>query len=209
LAKVNLLRPEIGAVSAGFMPKLSFGKLQKFLFLLSAIAFLSGILIIMHTWFQKKQLYYISSEYKEAEKLKKGIGISHQEKDKLAKEIELLSSYLKRDVYWSAKLDQMRNVIPREVWLRKFAFEQKIGKDKDFSLALGGSFIPRPDVSSIAMLSNFINKLKENKDFFEGFDNPILSDVRSEPKDNVEIMSFTIEIPVSRKDTKLPREANK
>jgi len=205
LAKVNLLKPEIGGNTA-FIPRLSFGRTQKFLFLLGAICFLAGLLTIIHTAYQKRNLHYINSEYKEAEKLEKDIGVMHREKDKLNKEIELLSGYLQRDIDWFTKLDQIRNIIPKEVWLKKLSLGKE--KDKEFSLTLSGALLPSPNATSIATLSNFMNQLKENKNFFSGFDNPILADVKSETKDNVETMSFIIEIPMAKKESRLLNEIN-
>ena len=202
MAKVNLLRPEIGGIKQGFLHRFSFGRLQKFLLLASGVCFLAGLLVVVHTLYQKKNLYYISSEYREAEKLKKEIGVMYQEKDDLDKELRLFADYLMRDVAWSQKLGQLRFIIPKDVWLRKLSFEQRQGRDREYSLILSGGLVPRSDSSPIAMLSGFINQLKENKEFFAGFDNPVLSDVRSETKENAEIMSFVIEMPTAKKTGK-------
>jgi len=145
---------------------------------------------------QKKNLSLISSEYGQADKLRQAISVIKEEQEKIANEITLLKSYLNRDVIWSVKLEQMRNLIPKEAWLTRFSYEKKAGKEQA-SLNLSGSLIPKQKENSIAVLSNFVNQLKEDKEFFSGFDNPVLSDVKTETKDGVEIMTFVIEIPVS------------
>lgn len=207
MAKVNLMRPEVGRVSAAFLPKFSFGRFPKLLLMLSAICFLGGLLVMAHTMFQRKNLFYLSSEYHAAEKLKKEIGLLQQEKDKLLKEMGLLDAYLTRDVAWSVKLAALRQLLPNEVWLKKLSYEKRLGKEKDFSLVLSGSLVPKSDSVSIATLSHFVDQLQENKDFFAGFGKPELSDLRSETRNNAEVMSFVIEIPIMSKDVRPTDEA--
>ncbi|MFH1457853.1 MAG: hypothetical protein ABIG31_01645 [Candidatus Omnitrophota bacterium] len=200
MARVNLLKAEIGGVSRALTPKFSLGRAPKFLWMLSGISFLVSLLIVAHTLYQKNNLKFISSEYNEAEKLKKEIGVLYQEKDELNKEGELLAAYLKRDVIWSEKIDQIRRFIPREVWLRKLSLEQRVsrGKEKERFLYLSCALVPKPGTTFIATLSLFMNQFKENQDFLVGFDNPVLSDVKSEKKDNTEIMTFVVEIPLRK-----------
>ena len=96
------------------------------------------------------------------------------------------------------KLDELRRLIPKEAWLKKLSFDQKSGKEKEYVLTLSGSLAPSRDMSAIAGLSHLMNQLKGNQDFFAGFDNPVLSDVRSETKDKTEVMSFIIDIPMAK-----------
>ncbi len=192
----------MGGPGSVIISKLTFGGLPKFILGLSGLCFCIGLLLGAHSLYLKSKLNTISSEYKEAEKLKKEIGLMYQEKDRLAKRMELLGGHLKRDVIWSVKLRQLRSLIPQEVWLKKLTFEQKSLKPQDYSLSLSGALVPGPDANAIASLSNFMSRLKGDKDFFAGFDNPVLSDVRSETKEGVEVMSFIIEMPLAKGSAK-------
>lgn len=205
MKKVNLLKPELGGIKKTFIPKFLFGRIQKFLLLLGLISFLMGIFIIIQNIYQKKYLYQIDNQYSEAEKLKQQIGVLSQEKDKIDKEINLLDGYLKREIIWSDKLSRMRNLIPKEAWLAKLSYEKRPGKEQS-SLYLAGGIIPEQKENAISVLSNFINQLKENREFSSGFDNPVLSDVRTEVKDNMEIMAFMIEIPIGKLSPRLLNE---
>jgi hypothetical protein len=208
MAKVNLLKAEIGGISTSFVSKLPFGRLQKILLMLTGVSLLIGLLISVHTFYLKSSLKNISSEYREAEKMKKEIGVLHRQKDLLEKNIVQLSALLNRDVLWSSKLEQLRQIIPQEVWLRELSFEKRRGEGKVPTLLLTGALVPGPDMNAIATLSHFINRLKENKEFSGDFGNPALSDVRSETREKTEIMNFSIEMPLEKKGPELTDEAS-
>jgi Tfp pilus assembly protein PilN len=199
MAKVNLLKAEMGGGPVSFVAKVSLGRVPKALLLLSAVCILCALLVSAHSFYLKSSFKNISSEYKEAEKLKKEIGLLHQQGEALQEDIALLRAFLKRDVIWSAKLEQLQRIIPEEVWLRNLSFEKKQGEDGVASLTLSGALVPSQNMNAIATLSDFINRLKENKEFSESFGKPTLSDVRSEPRENTEVMNFLIEMPLEKK----------
>jgi cell division protein FtsB len=198
LVKVNLLKPESSTVTKAITLKFGSGKLQRTVLLFSLILFIGGLILMAYTYYQKNSLSKISSQYTQAEKVKEEIKSLTKEKDKLASAINLLSGYLKREIIWSEKLYQMRGLIPKEAWLTKFSFEKRSGRDIDASFYLSGGLIAQAKITPIGILSNFVNQLKANKEFSADFDMPILTDLRSETKSGIEIMVFTIEMPLRK-----------
>jgi hypothetical protein len=198
MAKVNLMKAEIGGISTSFVSNISLGRVPKALLMLSIFCFLAAVLILAHTLFLKSNLKNVSSEYTDTEKLKKEIGLLDQKRNQVQKDITLLRAFLDRDVIWSSKLEQLRRIIPDEVWLRQLFFGKKGGDEGVPSLFLSGALVPRQDMNAIATLSNFINQLKKNEEFLKGFGNPILSDVRTESRQDSEIMIFSIEMPIEK-----------
>jgi len=196
LVKVNLLPPEISKSKEIAFPALNIQRAPVFLFSLVIVFFLISISLRLMTMYQKKGLYDVTRQYQQAEELAKKNRILKQEQDKLIKECNLLEGYLKRNVVWSEKLSQLRNLIPKEVWLMYLSFEKKGIEDSAlYSLYLRGGLISQDKTSPLGILSKFINQLKEDKAFFRDFDNPILTDLRTETRQNLEIMTFAVEIP--------------
>ncbi len=196
MVKVDLLKPEPGRVKKAVTFNL--GSLQKILYSLIIVSFFGGGLLMFYTYYQKKNLTRISSQYLQAQNLREEMKAFTQKKDKLTNGISLLSGYLKREIIWSGKLTQMRSVIPAEVWLTKLSLEKKSGLA---SFYLSGGLIAKGNLNPIGVLSNFVNKLKADKEFSVDFDKPVLTDLRSEIKNNVEIMVFTIEMPLNKEKT--------
>lgn len=196
MVKVNLLKTKPIEAAKAIRFKSGDGKAQKILLSISLIFFLIGVGLKIFVYRQQKSFSRISFQYVEAEKVKKKISVLTQEKDELASQLSLLGGYLKKEIIWSEKLNQMRNLIPQEAWLTKVSYEKKIGKDITSSFYLSGGIIVRGNINPIGVLSSFINQLKANKEFSVDFDNPILSDLRTGIKNNLEIMVFTIEMPL-------------
>lgn len=204
MVKVNLLRPELGKVkrvgSSVSLPRLRFGRLEKNIFLLALLFFILGVGLALHRLYLEKNFTQITNQYSKAAKARDEVSGLNKEKEKLNRQVYFLEGYLKREIIWSQKLEQMRNLIPPEVWLKKFSYEAKPAQDKYGGpyLYLSGGLTPTKQTSAIGILSNFINQLKENKDFSRDFENPILSDVKTEVSNNVGVMSFVIEMPLGK-----------
>ena len=198
MVKVNLLKPGSGAVKRAIMLQFGAGRLPKALFLLSLIVFLGSLALNFYTSLQKKNLSRIDDKYQQAEKIKEQIKALNIEKEQLIRGINLLGRYLKRDILWSDKLSQMRDLIPQEAWLTKLSFNKKSDKEGDYSFYLSGGLISDSKVSPIGILSSFVNQLKANKEFSADFDIPVLTDLRSQNKDGLEVMVFSIEMPLKK-----------
>ncbi|MFH1129010.1 MAG: hypothetical protein V1699_06360 [Candidatus Omnitrophota bacterium] len=196
MVKINLLKTKPTQVRKAIRFNFGSGKAQKILLSISLIFFLIGAGLRIFVYRQQKNFSRVSSQYVEAEKVKEKIRVFTQEKDELDSRVSLLSGYLKKEIIWSDKLNQMRNLIPQEAWLTKVSYEKKIGKDASSSFYISGGMMVKGNISPIGILSSFVNQLKADKEFSADFDNPILSDLRTGIKDNLEIMVFTIEMPL-------------
>lgn len=200
MVKVNLLPTEPSGVRKTPSPRFNLNKVSIFLFSLSFIFLLAGIYLRIGTMYRKKNLYQITQEYKNTLDLTKKTEALKQEQNRLIGEINILNSYLKRDILWSEKLIQLRNLIPREVWLKQLSFEKKsVGSTYLSSLFLKGSLMPQDKSSPVGTLSMFVNKLKEDEAFFADFENLTLSDFRMETYKNIETMAFFIEMPFKKR----------
>lgn len=196
MVKVNLLSLGISKTKDAEPSITNIQWLPLLLLSLSIIFFLIGVYLRLVTIYQKKGLREAIKQYEEVEAMAKKVKISKEELDKLNGELNLFDGYLKRGIVWSEKLSQLRNLIPQEIWLTQLSFEKKgTGVSDLYSLSLKGSLIPQEKASPIGTLSKFINQLKEDEAFSGDFQNLILSDSRTETKHNIEIMTFTIEMP--------------
>ncbi len=196
MVKVNLLQAEAGKAKKIAIPEIDIQKPLALSIGLSLLFFLVGIFFRVETAYRRAGLSNITKEYQQEEERVRKINALKQEKDTVAQEAAYLNGYLKRNIIWSQKLAQLRKIIPKEVWLTNLSFEKKTGKDtQGFSLYLKGGLIPQDKTSPLGTLTKFINKLKEDKDFFIDFDNPVLTDFRTELRENTEIITFAIEMP--------------
>lgn len=200
MVKVNLLSLETNKTKDAGPPITNIQWLPRALLSLIIIFFSIAVYLRLVTVYQKKGLREAIKQYEEAEALAKKVKTLKEELDKLNGELNLFADYLKREIAWSEKLSELRNLVPQEIWLTQLSFEKKeAGTVSLSSLFLKGSLIPQEKTSPIGTLSKFINQLKEAQEFSGDFQNLILSDSRTETKHNVEIMTFTIEMPF-RKD---------
>lgn len=196
MVKVNLLKPGSGGVKGALALSFPAGKLSKVLYLLSLLFALAAFFLMLRAHFQKTSLYKVSSEYRQAEKVKEEIKALTKEKEGLTGFISLLSGYARRNIAWSAKLDSMRLLIPKDAWLTQLSFGGKYGKESGYSFDINGGLISGSKTGPIAILSSFVNQLKTDKAFSEDFGMPVLTDLRSQNQEGIEAMAFSIEMPL-------------
>lgn len=200
MAKINLLPSEINKAKKAVGVQFSLEILLRFLLFLNLIVFLAGIYLRLNTMHRMKGLSSITNEYQQAENFTEKVKSIKQERKGLAGEIGLLNSYLKRDILWSEKLSHLSRLMPEEVWLTGFSFKKKSAKDSlKRNLYLKGALRAQEKSTPIATLSGFINQLKKDEVFSADFDNPALTDSKTETQDKVEIMAFAIEIPFKKR----------
>ncbi|MCM8801647.1 MAG: hypothetical protein NC912_06615 [Candidatus Omnitrophica bacterium] len=197
MARINLLPAEFRRIQK--QPTLSVSKIPKIIFSLGIIFLVVGISLRISTLFQRKSLNRIIEEYKNTQELNKKLVSIKLELNNLEEEINFLNNYLKRDINWSEKLSQLRDIIPEEVWLTYLSFEKKsLGTASFKTLLLKGKLIIQEKVSPVSALSIFVNKLKQDPSFFANFENLTLVDFHTETYKNIEVMSFFIELPVKK-----------
>lgn len=197
MAKINLLPPEFKGTQK--IPAVPVSKVPKIIFSLGIIFLFIGVYLRINIIFQRKSLNRIIEEYKNTQELNKKLVSIKLELNNLEEEINFLKVYLKRDINWSEKLIQLRDIIPEEVWLNQLSFEKKFaGTTEIKNLIVKGKLIAPEKASPISALSVFVNKLKQDPLFFTDFENLILVDFHTESYKNIEVMSFFIEMPIKK-----------
>lgn len=200
MVKVNLLPPEFSDVKKTAPQKSTLQRVPAFIFTFSLLFFLIGIFLWAGTLYRKKNLESAIKEYKLAQDLNKKIEALKKEQDILKEQINTLNYYLIRDFFWWKKLQQLGSLIPKEVWLKQLVLQKSIVQNSEAaSLSLKGGLISQGNNSPIGTLSMFVNRLKDDREFSAGFDNPALSDFRTEIYKNTEITVFLINISLKKK----------
>jgi len=206
LPKVNLLPPELRRTRRSVLPQLRIqGSPLSLIFL--GLSFLAvGIFLDAVGLYQKKEFKRLNTQYNQQyrhlEDLAKKKDALEQKLNRITLELNLLSGYLERDLVWSDKLNQLRNLFFKEVWLTELYFEKKGAKAKETeegNLYLKGGLAPQRKSSPIGTLSRFITQLKEDKAFFSDFDNLTLTDFKTDRRNNTEITNFTIRMSFKKK----------
>ena len=102
---------------------------------------------------------------------------------------KLLSS---RKVIWHEKLTQLQRILPQEIWIRELSLQR--GRDpRKLFLSLRMSLINLTNKNLTAFLGEFINKIKTT-DFFTGFKEIVLSNVKHITRKGWEMMEFNLKL---------------
>jgi hypothetical protein len=208
LARVNLLGSSFGKVK---QPTLATSKLKKipFVFFALSVLFL-GIAGYLRAFifFQERGLSAVQERKASNEMLRKKVAALNEEQVKLKGEVDFLGGYADQGVLWSVKLQRLAALTPKELWFDRFSFERSSAPSGgDLSkIKLKGGLIPRENTSPIGTLSAFINQLKDDADFSSDFDDPVLSDVRSDKLNKTEILSFAVEMALKKKSALIEKE---
>jgi hypothetical protein len=199
VVKVNLLSPGSTKEKNERVTKLVF-KIIAVLAILAGIFLACGILLSLVNIYRSNRLPLINKEYEQAESFAKRIVELRKEKEILKEKLDFVERYLKRDILWSQKLAQLRKIIPNEVWLRQFYSEKTEIKDSvSTKLYLRGGLTGRPDATALEVLSLLVEQLQKDKDFSLNMGNPILTESRKDIYNSLEILTFSIEIPIKTK----------
>ena len=102
---------------------------------------------------------------------------------------KLLSS---RKVVWYEKLTQLQRILPQEIWIRELSLQR--GRDlRELFLSLKMSLINLTNKNLTAFLGEFINRIKTT-DFFSGFKEIVLSNVKHITRKGWEMMEFNLKV---------------
>lgn len=200
MAKINLLPSEISKAKRKASPEFNLRALFQWLLVINGILLLGALGLRVFSLNRSKGLKAIYTEYQQADIINKKIAAIKQEEEKLTQEFNALSERAKRDMLWSEKLSRLSAIVPDEVWFTQFSFKGKSLKDATHAvLYLKGGLRPSTNSSAIVTLSKFINQLKEDPAFSADFENPVLTDSKTEKQEDIEIMTFAIEVPFKKK----------
>lgn len=155
----------------------------------SVLVFAAALFVVLTINLKFKQSKFTVLDYRhqnyvnlknEIQKLKENIRF-------LNKENGLIKSSFTKKFFWSEKLLILSKCMLPELWLKT------IRVDKENQMKLKGFLLPaltkeRP----IAILSNFIRRLQQNKEFFKDFSEISLVDIKSASTKGKEVYEFNI-----------------
>lgn len=157
--------------------------------LASIFVFIAFLYIVFAINMKIKKTKFVSLEgkYQNYIDLKNEVQALKENIYSLNKEYGLINSSLFKKFFWSEKLLSISEIMSGELWLKSI----RVGSGKEIKLQgflLPGSTEERP----ISILSRFMRKLQENKEFFKDFSEISLVDVRSVSAKDMEIYEFNI-----------------
>lgn len=157
-----------------------------------------ALVVIVNLYFgfiighRQGKLTALEKEYHDYLELKESVKKLNQEIDSLDKMSALLEEFSPQQFYWSAKLLDLSEIIPEEIWLNKLQAEIKEDEEK---LSLQGYLLPfRIEERPISVLNRFIKRIKEEDKFFKDFSDIFLVDVKAASLKNKEVLEFNIEL---------------
>ncbi len=102
---------------------------------------------------------------------------------------EVMDSLIGRRFLWSKKLNLLSDLIPRGIWLTRLSLDEK--GDLRF-LTLEGVAMPLKGREMVTLVTKFMDALKEDKEFFEGFEAIELGPIKRKKVEKIEVMKFTL-----------------
>lgn len=102
---------------------------------------------------------------------------------------EVMDSLIGRRFLWSKKLNLLSDLIPRGIWLTRLSLDEK--GDLRF-LTLEGVAMPLKGQEMVTLVTKFMDALKEDKEFFEGFEAIELGPIKRKKVEKIEVMKFTL-----------------
>lgn len=131
----------------------------------------------------------VMEKVKESDLLAENMEDLRKRRSGLVQELRDLDVYLSGGLIWSKKLRQLSAVMPEEVSLSRISFVRNdTGTAGKELLNIKGGLLPLADTPPINTLSSFINKLKQNKDFFPDFVDLLVTEIKKVEKSKVDVI---------------------
>lgn len=99
------------------------------------------------------------------------------------KRVDLLQEMMKRDILWSAKLNQLSDSLTQGIWLRRLSMDER-------DLKIDGSVAAQGQET--AFTGRFIAALKNNAAFMESFDEIELLTLDQKQSQDNNVFNFTL-----------------
>jgi hypothetical protein len=211
MIKINLLPDDLKKKKNQFnMPKISIGYFPAIFSAIGLLAAVYGIVFAMIN-INKSAYEKMSREWKVSEPEKKAIEVIRSKNLEIASHVDSIEGLMDEKVFWYRKLNQLSDLIIPGVWYTKIAIDKKItlieeepepGKKKRRGIAKKKQHISpylaiEGEVSSmqgedIAILGKYIDKLKQNEEFFADFTNIELDSTELHTILEKDVMKFRI-----------------
>ncbi len=116
---------------------------------------------------KNSQLKILRREWEQKLPLKKEADGLKAEIERLRRKKALLENLSKRRFLWSAKLNSLSDLIPMGIWLTELSLDE-MGETK--FLTLEGIAMPFKGQEMVALVTGFMETLKNDKTFFSGLE---------------------------------------
>lgn len=193
MAQINLLPEDLVAMKGkGGIKKVM--EMKKLLLLLGCLLLIfvsSGVGLSVAINNKKTDIAKIEDQWQQVKPLLKEQEELVVRKKQLDGKLMVLETLLGRELLWSKKLAQLRDIVPEQLWFTALSLKEK-EKEKRQSLHIKGGVTSLRGESMLATLAEFVGHIKENKVFFEDFQGVELKDVKKATIEKMDIMTFEL-----------------
>ncbi len=173
--------------------------LAAFLLFFQSIVMVSQIL-------SRVRLNVLKAGYSKMSQKKQGVDSMKAEIESIARKAPSIDSVLRRDFSWTQKLNALSDSVTSGIWLTELSYNETPKEDKEpgkqakalkakktleRSLTLSG-YAYTAGEDPTASIGKFINALKANKNFYDGFGNISVESIKGDKFETQEVMSFKI-----------------
>lgn len=139
----------------------------------------------------KKKLSQIENDWRVTEPLMNERDALRQRKAELSGFLVFLNSNLQKGVSSYEKLTALSRLAPEEVWLREISFAQETKDKKSVVILTVHASVGylKTDEELLSKINEFIERLKQDKSFFDDFENISLSEINKAPGSE-KVMNF-------------------
>ena len=115
----------------------------------------------------------------------------------LAQKISFYQTHYDKRIFWTKKLNQLGNILPKGAWITSFRAENQSDaevshEEFDYRLTLKGSVYAPNKMEELKIPSQFLAAIKQDEDFFEGFNEAKLVSIKRDIVENVSVTAFEI-----------------
>lgn len=191
MQKINLLLADLGPKGLSNEAALILRKAALVVGVLIALLFLTVLVLRIELARESRILSKMMSKVKESDLLAENIEDLKKRDAVLKQELAGIDIYLAEGLSWSKKLKQLSRLMPYETSLSQINFIRKdVKSGQREMLNLRGSLLPLRGTAAINTLSAFVNKIKQDKDFFADFDDLLISEIRKAEKSSIEVIAY-------------------
>lgn len=102
---------------------------------------------------------------------------------------KVMDDLVKKGSFWSKKLNLLSDLVPMGIWLTELSLDEK--GDLRF-LTLDGVSVPFKGQEMVAQVTKFMDALKEDEEFFSGFEVIELGPIKRIMVEDAEVMEFSL-----------------
>ena len=189
MIEINLLPEELRIRSAkSAQAKEKSGGAKKILYLVPAVI---ALLLIMHIYFlgiiifKNFQLAALNYQWLKLEPERKRIENMQKEYSSSSVEFQTIEQITAQRLNLAQKLKSLSYSLPSGIWFNELSISEREG------LSLKGSVVSLAK-EEVGLLNKFIDNLKSDKEFYNGFDRLELSSVTRRSISNYEVIDFVL-----------------